>query len=113
MLAEYIVQRTTSLNSNMPGHIKLVKGAADLDSTEYLLPSIKLKHADRAEPYNTKKGSWIPNPNTRNTGKDVKSLEILKTQHLIVSYLWPMESLPTKALELARLTPTILGRARG
>ena len=49
----------------MPNHIKLVKGAADLDSTEFLLPSIKLKHADQAEPYNTKKGSWIPDPNTR------------------------------------------------
>ena len=49
----------------MPGHIKLVKGAADLDSTEFLLPSIKLKHAVQAEPYNTKKGSWIPDPNTR------------------------------------------------
>ena len=49
----------------MPGHIKLVKGAADLDPTEFLLPSFKMKHADQAKPYNTKKGFWIPDPNTR------------------------------------------------
>ena len=49
----------------MPGHIKLVKGAADLDPTEFLLPSIKMKRADQAEPYNTKRGVKIPDPNTR------------------------------------------------
>ena len=39
----------------MLGHVKLVKGADDLDPTEFLLPSIKMKHADQAKPYNTKR----------------------------------------------------------
>ena len=49
----------------MPGHIKLVKGAADPDPTEFMLPSIKMERANLAKPYNTKKGVWIPDPNTR------------------------------------------------
>ena len=49
----------------MPGHIKLVKEAADPDPTEFMLPSIEMERADLAKPYNTKKGVWIPDPNTR------------------------------------------------
>merc|ERR1712168_364419 len=46
----------------MPGHIKLVKGAADPDPTEFPVPSIEMKRADQAKPYDTKKSVWIPDP---------------------------------------------------
>ena len=39
----------------MPGHIKLIKGQADPDPTEFLLPSIEMKRADQAKVYDTKK----------------------------------------------------------
>ena len=48
----------------MPGHIKLVKGAVDPDPTEFLLPSIEMKRADQAKPYDPKKSVWIPDPKT-------------------------------------------------
>jgi myosin heavy chain 6/7 len=48
----------------MPGHIKLTKGAVDPDPTEYLLPSIEMKRADQAKPYDPKKSVWIPDPKT-------------------------------------------------
>ena len=48
----------------MPGHIKLIKGQADPDPTEFLLPSIEMKRADQAKVYDTKKSGtfediWI------------------------------------------------------
>ena len=46
----------------MPGHIKLVKGAVDPDPTEFLLPSMDMKKADQAKPYDPKASVWIPNP---------------------------------------------------
>jgi myosin heavy chain 6/7 len=46
----------------MPGHIKLVKGQADPDPTEFLLPSMDMKRADQQKPYDTKKSVWIPDP---------------------------------------------------
>merc|ERR1712088_400313 len=49
---------------NMPGHIKLVKGAVDPDPTEFLLPSIDMKRADQSKPYDPKKSVWIPCPKT-------------------------------------------------
>merc|ERR1712002_242728 len=48
----------------MPGHIKLIKGQADPDPTEFLLPSIEMKRADQAKVYDTKKSVWIPDPKT-------------------------------------------------
>merc|ERR1712088_1100503 len=45
---------------NMPGHIKLVKGAVDPDPTEFLLPSMDMKRADQQKPYDPKKSVWIP-----------------------------------------------------
>ena len=48
----------------MPGHIKLVKGQADPDPTEYLLPSIEMKRADQQKPYDPRKSVWIPCPKT-------------------------------------------------
>merc|ERR1712106_889761 len=48
----------------MPGHIKLVKGQADPDPTEFLAPSIEIKRADQAKPYDTKKSVWISDPKT-------------------------------------------------
>merc|ERR1712088_85389 len=49
---------------NMPGHIKLVKGAVDPDPTEFLLPSIDMKRADQQKVYDTKKSVWIADPKT-------------------------------------------------
>merc|ERR1712168_1335910 len=46
----------------MPGHIKLVKGQADPDPTEFLVPSLEMKRADQSKPYDTKKSVWIPDP---------------------------------------------------
>jgi len=46
----------------MPGHIKLVKGAVDPDPTEFLLPSMDMKKADQAKPYDPKASVWISNP---------------------------------------------------
>ena len=46
----------------MPGHIKLVKGQADPDPTEFLLPSMEMKRADQSKPYDTKKSVWISDP---------------------------------------------------
>merc|ERR1711875_145590 len=46
----------------MPGHIKLVKGQADPDPTEFLVPSMEMKRADQSKPYDTKKSVWIPDP---------------------------------------------------
>ena len=48
----------------MPGHIKLIKGQADPDPTEFLVPSIEAKRADQAKPYDTKKSVWIKDPKT-------------------------------------------------
>merc|ERR1712055_641753 len=48
----------------MPGHIKLIKGQADPDPTEFLLTSIEMKRADQAKVYDTKKSVWIPDPKT-------------------------------------------------
>jgi myosin heavy subunit len=48
----------------MPGHIKLTKGAVDPDPTEFLIPSIEMKRADQAKPYDPKKSVWIPDPKT-------------------------------------------------
>ena len=48
----------------MPGHIKLVKGLADPDPTEFLLPSLDMKRSDQAKPYDPKKSVWIPDPKT-------------------------------------------------
>ena len=45
---------------NMPGHIKLVKGAVDPDPTEFLLPSMDMKKADQNKPYEPKKSVWVP-----------------------------------------------------
>ena len=56
------IQEQLPLNSKMPGHIKLVKGVADPDPTEFLLPSIEMKRADQAKVYDTKKSVWIPDP---------------------------------------------------
>merc|ERR1711981_518975 len=52
------------LGLNMPGHIKLVKGAVDPDPTEYLLPSMDMKKADQNKPYEPKKSVWVPCPKT-------------------------------------------------
>merc|ERR1712080_576788 len=46
----------------MPGHIKLVKGAVDPDPTEFVLPSMDMKKADQAKPYDPKASVWISNP---------------------------------------------------
>jgi hypothetical protein len=46
----------------MPGHIKLTKGAVDPDPTEFLIPSIEMKRADQAKPYDSRKSVWIPCP---------------------------------------------------
>ena len=48
----------------MPGHIKLVKGLADPDPTEFLLPSLDMKRSDQSKPYDPKKSVWIPDPKT-------------------------------------------------
>ena len=44
----------------MPGHIKLKKGQADPDPSEFLLPSIECKRADQHKPYDSKKSVWCP-----------------------------------------------------
>merc|ERR1712121_201858 len=46
----------------MPGHIKLVKGQADPDPTEFLVPSMEMKRADQSKPYDTKKSVWVNDP---------------------------------------------------
>merc|ERR1712107_874070 len=48
----------------MPGHIKLVKGAVDPDPTEFLLPSMDMKKEDQNKPYDSKKSVWIADPKT-------------------------------------------------
>ena len=47
--------------------------------------------------------SQIPTPG--DTGKEVWSLEILRSQHLIVSLLWLMKNLTTRILKLAKSNP--------
>ena len=49
---------------NMPGHIKLVKGAVDPDPTEFLLPSLDMKRADQQKPYDPKASVWIKDEKT-------------------------------------------------
>ena len=49
----------------MPGHIKLVKGQADPDPTEFLLPSIEMKRADQQKVYDSMKSVWVADPKTR------------------------------------------------
>jgi len=39
-----------------------VKGAADPDPTEFLVPSLEMKRADQSKPYDTKKSVWIADP---------------------------------------------------
>ena len=46
----------------MPGHIKLVKGQADPDPSEFLLPTIEMKRADQQKVYDSKKSVWINDP---------------------------------------------------
>ena len=48
----------------MPGHIKLVKGQADPDPTEFLVPSIEVKRADQQKVYDSKKSVWVADPKT-------------------------------------------------
>ena len=48
----------------MPGHIKLVKGAVDPDPTEFLYPSMDMKKADQAKPYDPKGSVWIMDQKT-------------------------------------------------
>ena len=48
----------------MPGHIKLKKGQADPDPTEFLLPSMEMKKEDQQKPYDSKKSVWINDPKT-------------------------------------------------
>ena len=52
--------RRSSLN--MPGHIKLIKGAVDPDPTEFLLPNADMRKEDANKPYDSKKSVWINNP---------------------------------------------------
>ena len=54
--------RRSSLN--MPGHIKLIKGAVDPDPTEFLLPSADMRKEDANKPYDSKKSVWIADPKT-------------------------------------------------
>ena len=41
-----------------------MKGQADPDPTEFLLPSIEMKREDQHKPYDPKKSVWIPCPKT-------------------------------------------------
>ena len=43
----------------MPGHIKLVKGAVDPDPTEFLLPSMDMKKSDQNKVSTFLFGVWI------------------------------------------------------
>merc|ERR1711936_604416 len=54
----------SQLVTDMPGHIKLVKGAVDPDPTEFLLPSMDMKRADQSKVYDPKKSVWIPDAKT-------------------------------------------------
>merc|ERR1711990_1422860 len=49
---------------NMPGHIKLVKGAVDPDPTDFLWPTMDMKKEDQAKPYDPKKSVWIMDAKT-------------------------------------------------
>merc|ERR1719400_2540682 len=49
---------------NMPGHIKLVKGAVDPDPTDFLLPTLDMKKEDQAKVYDPKKSVWIMDAKT-------------------------------------------------
>ena len=49
---------------NMPGHIKLVKGAVDPDPTDFLWPTMDMKKEDQAKPYDPKASVWITDPKT-------------------------------------------------
>merc|ERR1712190_454953 len=49
---------------NMPGHIKLVKGAVDPDPTDFLWPTMDMKKEDQAKPYDPKASVWIQDPKT-------------------------------------------------
>ena len=46
----------------MPGHIKLVRGAVDPDTTEFLLPSMDMKRADQAKVYDAKESGDLNDP---------------------------------------------------
>ena len=89
----------------MPGHIKLVKGAADPDPTEFLLPSIKMKRADQAEPYNTKKGVWIPNPNARGYREGILESGDLEDPASICVSAVAHEKLTHKGSEVGKVNP--------
>merc|ERR1719220_3169492 len=49
---------------NMPGHIKLVKGAVDPDPTDFLWPTMDMKKEDQAKPYDPKASVWIMDAKT-------------------------------------------------
>merc|ERR1711910_36075 len=49
---------------NMPGHIKLVKGAVDPDPTDFLWPTMDMKKEDQNKPYDPKKSVWIMDAKT-------------------------------------------------
>merc|ERR1712168_720474 len=61
-LLVYILSKSYQSTPTMPGHIKLVKGQADPDPTEFLVPSLEMKRADQSKPYDTRKSVWIPDP---------------------------------------------------
>merc|ERR1711910_168214 len=49
---------------NMPGHIKLVKGAVDPDPTDFLWPTMDMKKEDQNKPYDPKASVWIQDAKT-------------------------------------------------
>merc|ERR1711892_1425418 len=86
----------------MPGHIKLVKGAADPDPTEFLVPSIEAKRADQAKVYDTKKSVWIPDPKTEGYREGLLESGDLEDPASKCVVAVGHESLLTRLLRLAR-----------
>ena len=91
----------------MPGHIKLVKGAVDPDPTEFLWPSLDMKKADQAKPYEPKGSVWIMDEKTHGYKEGILDVgDILledPAQKCVVSV--GHEKFTLKAAQVGRVNP--------
>merc|ERR1712106_851593 len=108
LLAGQLILCFSSSNKSttkMPGHIKLVKGLADPDPTEFLLPSIEMKRADQAKVYDTKKSVWIPDPKTQGYREGLLESGDLEDPASKCLVVVGHEKFTHKAAEVGRVNP--------
>ena len=89
----------------MPGHIKLVKGQADPDPSEFLLPTIEMKRADQQKVYDSKKSVWISDPKTCGYREGLLESGDLEDPASKCVVAVGHEKFPLKATEIGRVNP--------